>query len=488
VELPNGRKIKLLSKKGADQFVQAVGTDFFSMNLTATNDAELTVAYAIMRIIIRNASPEKVATGFPESELRTFVEHTLDTLATLSIDHNWIRSGLVSKCHTFLLKAVASFTVHPSFVKIFLSNGGMEAVAKCYASRKKNDAPDNCVSQLILTLVTNTLCDLTQENPSYEKAFGTIEKTGLLGQFIRCASVDPECSVNIVKRLQTCLQLVKKKCKSGTRTGDILNAVIAGKDGHVDDEAKYSLVRLQSLAQYSNSDYDCSVIKKCNRCVKIETQIDSTLLMKCQRCKAVYYCSKECQIADWKYHKKTCKVISSGNASRSSIKTAHNTASAFIPSNYFDIAKEVYRKTQECNVPKTELLVEIDFYGDAPALRNEFKVWLTSDYSVAPDWFGIGTCTEKKTLERFLREGYETLTSDDLLVVCRAGNCMVSITRMFLPGAKTGCQLLSDEAVKAVGTENYDWMVVNLGQDTTDEYFKEKEDEVSQHCERLASV
>jgi hypothetical protein len=34
---------------------------------------------------------------------------------------------------------------------------------------------------------------------------------------------------------------------------------------------------------------------------------------------------------------------------------------AFVQSNCFSIAKEVYKKTQEHNVPKKKLLVEIDF-------------------------------------------------------------------------------------------------------------------------------
>jgi hypothetical protein len=115
-----------------------------------------------------------------------------------------------------LLDTVASFSKHPSFVKIFLSNEGMEAVAKCYASRKQNDTP-NCVAQYIRLIVSNTLCVLTQGAPSNEKAFSTIEKTGVLGQFIRYAPVDPERFAIVLQSLQTCLQLVKKKLKPGTQ-------------------------------------------------------------------------------------------------------------------------------------------------------------------------------------------------------------------------------------------------------------------------------
>jgi hypothetical protein len=150
--------------------------------------------------------------------------------------------------------------------------------------------------------------------------------------------------------------------------------------------------------------------------------MNGALLMKYQRCKVAYYCSKECQVADWKSHKKTYKILGRESVIRSDCKTSNTTASAFIELNFFDIEKELYKKTQEFNVPKKELLLEIDFFGDAPALRNDFKVWLTSGFfegsSVADalDWFR----THTETLARLLRKEFEQVTSNDLLAVCRA--------------------------------------------------------------------
>jgi hypothetical protein len=162
VVLPNGRKVELHSKKGADKFLDTVGTDFISTNLTATDHQELYFAYLIMLMVADNASPEKIASGIPESELHIFIEHMQDTLDTLSTDRNWLRSGTVSISHELLLSAVVFFSKRPSFVKIFLSNEGMEAVAKLYASRKNHGTPNNCVAELILQLVNNVLLVLTQ--------------------------------------------------------------------------------------------------------------------------------------------------------------------------------------------------------------------------------------------------------------------------------------------------------------------------------------
>jgi hypothetical protein len=479
VALPNGRKLDLDSKQGADEVVDSFSTAFISTSLTATDDQELKLAYTLMIAVADNASPEKIASGIPESELRTLVDHTRDILDTLSSDRNWLRSGTVSARHELLLSVVVSFSKHPSFVKIFLSDKGMEAVAKLYASRKKKKTHNNCVAETILMLVHNVMLKLSREGLRNEKVFGTIEKTGLLGQFIRCVPVSPEFSADILECLQTCSQLLKKKLKSGTPTGDILDAVIAGKDGPINEKAKSGLAKLQSLALLSNRGDECDdIIKRCHHCEKLETQMDGALLMKCQRCRVTYYCSKECQLADWKSHKKMCKVLSSGSVSRSEFKTFHTTALAFLASNYFDIAREVYKKTQEYNIPKKELLLEIDFYEDAPALRNEFKVWLTSGFlegsSVvdAPDWFHARA--EKKSLARGVKEDYEKVTKDDLLAVCRASNGIVSVIRVSFPGAETSYPLLSDEVVESIGSEDYDRMVVYLGQRTTDVYFREK--------------
>jgi hypothetical protein len=482
VVLANGRNVELGSREGADDFIDTVGTDFISTNLTATDDHELTYAYMMMETVSEHASPEKIATGFPESELRSFVDLTRDTLKTLSTDLNWLRSGTVSVCHDILLQAVASFSKHPSFLKIFIYNEGMEAVAKFYASRKKNDTPSHYVSRSILLLVRNAVFPITQEgDANLEKAFGTIEKTGLLGQFIRCIPVYPEKSATIVTCLQSCLQLVKKKLKSGTRTGDILDAVIAGKDGPINETAKSALTRLQRLARLSNSNDNkgnkYADLKVCNHCLKSET-LDGAKVMKCQRCKVAYYCNKVCQVANWKSHKKVCKAMSNSNVSPSAQRTSETTMWAFIKSNYFDIVKEVYKKTQEYNVPKKELFVEMDFYGDAPALRNEFKVWLTSDFLEesaivdAPEWFR--TMADKKGLARHLREECERVASDDLLAVYRAGNAMLAIQTLRCPLDHAGKQLLSDEAVESIGREDYYRMVAYLGQSITNKYFEKR--------------
>lgn len=112
----------------------------------------------------------------------------------------------------------------------------------------------------------------------------------------------------------------------------------------------------------------------------------------------------------------------------------------------------------------------IDFFENAPVLQNEFKVWLTSSFfegssvADAPDW--LRTYDDKAGLARSLKEEYERVTSNTLLVLCRASNGGVDVHIL-----KTGDELLSDETVESIGREDYVRMVACLGEPITDKYF-----------------
>ena len=46
---------------------------------------------------------------------------------------------------------------------------------------------------------------------------------------------------------------------------------------------------------------------KCAKCSKSALDL-GRILLKCGRCKKVYYCNKECQKAHWKIHKPVCSI------------------------------------------------------------------------------------------------------------------------------------------------------------------------------------
>lgn len=58
-------------------------------------------------------------------------------------------------------------------------------------------------------------------------------------------------------------------------------------------------------------------LKPCNVCKKLT-------IKKCAGCKLAYYCSRECQEADWKIHKLTCKSTSKSKYKYLKYKTKYN--------------------------------------------------------------------------------------------------------------------------------------------------------------------
>jgi hypothetical protein len=51
-----------------------------------------------------------------------------------------------------------------------------------------------------------------------------------------------------------------------------------------------------------------SASNRCGYCAKADIH-DGNTLKRCGNCKAVRYCSSECQVADWSNHKKMCRHI-----------------------------------------------------------------------------------------------------------------------------------------------------------------------------------
>ncbi|RMJ21001.1 MYND finger [Aspergillus sp. HF37] len=62
-------------------------------------------------------------------------------------------------------------------------------------------------------------------------------------------------------------------------------------------------------------------------CTTCKKQGSDTPLKRCAKCKTGWYCSRECQMADWGTHKKTCARIASQTSSNADTKNSKpNTA------------------------------------------------------------------------------------------------------------------------------------------------------------------
>lgn len=59
-----------------------------------------------------------------------------------------------------------------------------------------------------------------------------------------------------------------------------------------------------TMSSKNSSSASRTTPRSCSNCGKVDA---ANKLQKCSRCTTVYYCDRECQVADWKSHKVDCK-------------------------------------------------------------------------------------------------------------------------------------------------------------------------------------
>ena len=79
------------------------------------------------------------------------------------------------------------------------------------------------------------------------------------------------------------------------------------------------------------ADTESSQVPSCANCSKVQED-GATPLQRCARCRTTHYCSKDCQKADWKNHKKNCGPASSNGTSsnRGGLQSSKGLAESFL--------------------------------------------------------------------------------------------------------------------------------------------------------------
>ena len=108
-----------------------------------------------------------------------------------------------------------------------------------------------------------------------------------------------------------------------------------------------------------------SDVKHCTSCSLVASDV-------CSGCKAVYYCSRECQEAHWKEHKSYCKEL------KKSRSTAKSMLKAFNSSNGNSTVSSKTRLNEMANyvVRSNEAKQTDDVMG---AMKHFMNVWKNSD-------------------------------------------------------------------------------------------------------------
>jgi hypothetical protein len=132
----------------------------------------------------------------------------------------------------------------------------------------------------------------------------------------------------------------------------------------------------------------------------------------------------------------------------------------------FPILDELYRTTKRLGVEKSELVMELDFFEDAPALRGAFKIGLKRNYVEGnrpdePNWLRKGEDEEYdynvQAWIRGLQDHFDRgVTKDDLIITCRNADGSHGSHRVQMLNARTYEPLFSEEAMNAVGSRDID--------------------------------
>ena len=135
----------------------------------------------------------------------------------------------------------------------------------------------------------------------------------------------------------------------------------------------------------------------CQNCGKSDfSALFQQSLKKCSRCFQAFYCSKECQKADWKIHKKTCVPKTKQDFITS--ECIQQTFMQFCQREYVHIMAKMAQACEQTGLSKNEMLVELNFKPDengvVPTMQEipDFKIAPVKDYiegsrPAEPDWF-----------------------------------------------------------------------------------------------------
>ncbi|RKF77373.1 hypothetical protein GcM1_220066 [Golovinomyces cichoracearum] len=121
--------------------------------------------------------------------------------------------------------------------------------------------------------------------------------------------------------------------------------------------------------------------KTCGNCKKSAEAKELTCLKACSRCKAAFYCGRDCQKADYKIHKKICTKLIEQSNSYSAPRL--RDLERHIPDPFTRLDKSTYLHDRP-EIDTFKLLIDSFRMRQADDFEYENKITPSSIYSGAP--------------------------------------------------------------------------------------------------------
>ncbi|GFH49166.1 hypothetical protein CTEN210_05642 [Chaetoceros tenuissimus] len=376
-----------------------------------TGHSTLHGLYNIMRSICENASNDLLREVVTDTELRIISNHFAQMLKYAISREN---KGVIID-EPCLNEVIGLTTI---FIKgLIISDDAIGNILKSLASAAKQatDEPsqDSGVGYFLCHTMIECFANLIMNKiKSADKAIMMMHKTGMLEQVLRHIHLpwtfvtnNIDIKENVKNRIRFFFITVAsstislgKMFKAGSPTRDALVDVLQGRikpcaeNEHMMEilEALKKFIDMGLTSGNSDDQYISMTSFCCSKCEKVDY---TRKLLVCGKCKHWGYCSRECQIADWKDHKQTCKSIKSLLTKRS--RNSEAIATKFVAEN----KNSIYEAMRKC-YDGGDLVLDLNFSNDCapklpPALRNppEFEVlpaniFWNREKDMAPDhWF-----------------------------------------------------------------------------------------------------
>lgn len=484
IQGPDGRPVNIATRRGADAFIGDGKEPFIETVLEQMTKPlrmllstvfgperqafglQLLTGYAIFQCMAEYPSPE-VLERVPESQLSLLVDHFTDVFGTLTRSPRWMLTGVLEDWDRELLHSFVGWSRHPAAVRVMLKGAFLPTLAAMLEACGK--LPSSPVCENVFAILYNLWTTMEDMGMAAEAIFKRFVKDGIMSQYLRCLA-QPQLDPEVLQRqrvMVACLQqqsvLLLKYFNNDTEVGDMLSSLLAQGPSSMQSVAYAFLSNLANVAKMVDDHWSKPSVYRCNLCRRTgRSGTDAqTALLVCSRCKSVSYCSKECQRADWKAHKRTCEPKTANLAELADAES--EMLRSFSLRHYCAIMKEIRVQMERRGVDKGELILEVNFFsqhGTAPAMMDppQFKIGVTKCYFEGdrpeePDWFRKGSRDYEQNATpviAYIEEVYGLLTDDRLLVVAYYPSGRYGVQTLRVESKDSGAPIFSTRALEVV--------------------------------------